>query len=48
VKSAAELAGAEMRNFRELLDRQRRVQVAPGMGEDALNPVGFRFQLQQS
>jgi hypothetical protein len=46
-EGAAELARTEMRRGGERANRERLVEVAPGIGQRALDPVGFGLQLEQ-
>jgi hypothetical protein len=43
LKGAAKLARREMRDLGKIFHTQLAGKIAPGVGEDALNPVGFRF-----
>jgi hypothetical protein len=44
----AELTRTEARGFRQIFDRKRRAEIAPGVGECVLDAVGFRVHVQQS
>lgn len=47
VEHAAELPGAQMRSDRQLLDRQRLVQISFGVSQGGLDAVRFRFEIEQ-